>query len=42
MDKSIKVSDATYKRIDRIVKKEKRTIKAVVEIALEMYEKKQK
>lgn len=36
--KSIRISEATYLRIQRIAKRDKRTIKAVVEIAIDIME----
>ena len=38
-DKSVRVSEAVYRRIERIAKNSKRTIKATIEIALDHMEK---
>ena len=37
-DRSVKISHATYARICRIGKSDKRSIKAVIELALDCYE----
>lgn len=37
MDKSVKVSDENYKKVSKVAKEERRSIKTIMEIALENY-----
>ena len=37
MDRTIKISDETYQKIKKMCKQQRRTIKAIVDLALEKF-----